>query len=536
MTASKKPNLASPRRKQSISTITNILLVVFIGLIVLMVSFTYNQLKQTETSFKKIAIEVLPTLANNGIIHSQLSSLAFLVANFAQSNSLAQMRISRAEVTDKLQEIERLIGTSSIAIDNDLKLIRTEFKLLDAMIQEVFALQKILNEGETQLYTIRSTIQDSDSTKRYEITELLLLALKLIHAEKLIDVRKLQRSMEAQLTGITESTDSTLDINTLISEKINQLVFGEQGIIASKLLVLRTRGRVEGQRNFVRRLVLDIASATEFKAYEFADSQSVQAELLARRTSEQFSITLIAHLVTFLIGLAVIVFVRMRVVTRLEALTQSLSHKTLPDNIERLYRQNDEISALAKTVAEHINTIDEQKAELTQLSFMDSLTKVGNRRAFNQKFQQALNLAMRNRLTLSVLLIDVDSFKQFNDEFGHVKGDECLFQVAQLLNNRAKRSSDFVARYGGEEFVCLLIGMPPDDALAFAKQLCVLVEALAIPHTLNSASVDVVTVSIGVYSETTINAQSGERLLQCADTALYQAKTSGRNQAVQYLS
>ena len=72
--------------------------------------------------------------------------------------------------------------------------------------------------------------------------------------------------------------------------------------------------------------------------------------------------------------------------------------------------------------------------------------------------------------------------------------------------------------------------------LAFAKQLCVLVEALAIPHTLNSASVDVVTVSIGVYSETTINAQSGERLLQCADTALYQAKTSGRNQAVQYLS
>ena len=536
MTAIKKTHLEPTRRKQSISTITNILLGVFIGLIVLLISFTYIQLKETETSFKTIAVDVVPTLANNGIVYSQLSSLAFLVANFAQADSPAKMRIGEAEVTGQLKEIERLIETSSIEIDSDLTLVRAEFSVLKSLIEELFALQQVLVNGENQIYTIRSAIKDSDSTKRYEKTELLLLTLKLIDADKLIDVRRLQRSMEAQLATMTVEAKSASSIDAQISRQVNDLVFGERGIINSKLLLLRTKGRVEGQRNFVRRLVLDIASATEFKAYEFARNQSLQAELLATRSSQQFSVTLITHLVTFLTGLALIIFVKLRVVSRLKSLTHSLSQKAMPEKVESLYRQNDEISILARTVVEHIDTIDKQKAELTQLSFMDSLTKVGNRRAFNERIEQAVNLAMRNDLNLSVLLIDVDSFKQFNDEFGHVKGDECLYQVAQLVKNKAKRGSDFVARYGGEEFVCLLIGMPADEALEFASQLCTAIEALAIPHKLNSAVSDVVTVSIGVHTESTINAQSGERLLQCADTALYQAKTNGRNQAVQYLT
>ena len=521
--------------KQSISTITNILLGIFIGLILLLIASTYNQLKDTEASFKTIASEVVPTLANNGIAHSQLSSLAFLVANFAQAASPAQMRISHREVTSKLEEIERLVSAGSIDIDGKLALIRAEFDVLNSLILEVFALQQILEEGEQNIYQLQSIIQTSSSSKRFEKIELLLSTLRIIYADKLIDVRRLQRNMETQLQLFSPEAEFTDKEDIENSEKINQLVFGRNGIIDTKLSLVRTRGRVKGQRNFVRRLILDVASDTEFKTYEFANLQSEQAEKLAYRSSERFSVTLTTHIVTFLIGLGLIIFIKFRVVSRLESLTKALTQEQKPEKIKQLCRQNDEISVLTKTVVKYISTIDKQKAELTQLSFMDSLTKVGNRRAFNERMEQAISLAMRNKLSLSVLLIDVDCFKQFNDEYGHVKGDECLIKVAQQIKTKAKRSSDFVARYGGEEFVCLMIGMTCDEALEFAESLCTSVEELAIPHLYSKAKSNVVTVSVGVHCETDINSHTEERLLQCSDVALYQAKTNGRNQAVRYL-
>lgn len=524
------------KRKQSIATVTNMLLVLFISLVLLLIGFTYNQLNETRTSFKTIATDVVPTLANNGIIHSQLSSLAFLVANFAQADSAAQLRISEAEVTTQLTEIERLTKSSSIDIETDLTLIKAEFDVLKDLIEELFSLQQILIDGESQIYAIQSRLEIANVAKRYEQTEILISALRLIHTTKLIDVRRLQRTMEAQLNRTNAEKNANTTVSQSMSTKVNELVFGDRGIIDSKLLLLRTKGRVEGQRNFVRRLVLDVASEAEFKAYNFASNQSEQAELLATRSSQQFSITLSTYIVTFLIGLALMIFVKIRVVSRLEVLTQSLNHDVKPEKIEHLYSQNDEISILAQTAVEHIETIDKQKAKLTLLSFMDGLTKVGNRRAFNERIQQSANLAMRNNLNLSVLLIDVDCFKQFNDEYGHIKGDECLQHIAQTISESAKRGSDFVARYGGEEFVCLLVGMPASEALEFASGLCKTIEELAIPHSKSTADADVVTVSIGVHTESEITALSEERLLQCADTALYQAKTNGRNQAVQYLN
>ena len=255
--------------------------------------------------------------------------------------------------------------------------------------------------------------------------------------------------------------------------------------------------------------------------------------LYVRRSN--ISITFFGYIASFATALSLIIFIKYRVVSRLRLLNASIANESLPDNTETLNRQNDEIAVLTGTIVKHIETIDQQKTELTQLSFLDGLTKIGNRRAFNERFKQATNLAMRNKLSLSVLFVDVDCFKQYNDEYGHIQGDECLIKVAQEIKEKAKRSSDFVARYGGEEFACLLIGVSNTEALDFARSLCVAIEALAIHHTASKAASEYVTVSVGVYTESLIDKNSEERLLHCADTALYQAKTQGRNCAVQYL-
>jgi len=127
-------------------------------------------------------------------------------------------------------------------------------------------------------------------------------------------------------------------------------------------------------------------------------------------------------------------------------------------------------------------------------------------------------------------MIDVDYFKKYNDQYGHQAGDACLARVAQELSNSLARTGDVVARYGGEEFVFIALNCNGSDALAIAQNICKVVEALALPHTLSNFGV--VTVSVGVAA---VNPKVGVApaiLIKAADDALYQVKHKGRNHAV----
>ena len=126
------------------------------------------------------------------------------------------------------------------------------------------------------------------------------------------------------------------------------------------------------------------------------------------------------------------------------------------------------------------------------------------------------------------LMIDIDYFKRYNDEFGHQRGDDCLKAVARVLERGVDRSADFVARYGGEEFVILLPATGLEGAIVVAERLRVAVESLDIRHPTSGVS-DVVTVSIGVASISYSSDETLESLIETADRALYTAKQHGRN-------
>jgi diguanylate cyclase (GGDEF)-like protein len=166
--------------------------------------------------------------------------------------------------------------------------------------------------------------------------------------------------------------------------------------------------------------------------------------------------------------------------------------------------------------------------QLNNMARVDALTSICNRREFDLRLVTEWGRGARGGNSLALLMIDVDKFKEYNDHHGHLRGDDCLVKVAQVLNSCMQRSSDLIARYGGEEFVVLLPESDLDGALKIAQDCHSAVLNAKLPHVTSNISI-YVTVSIGVAAMLPIYEKSNTLLIEQADIALYQAKHSGRN-------
>jgi len=164
---------------------------------------------------------------------------------------------------------------------------------------------------------------------------------------------------------------------------------------------------------------------------------------------------------------------------------------------------------------------------LAELALHDGLTGISNRRAFEEAIEREWRLASRTQQAMSLLLIDVDMFKQYNDRYGHLAGDACLRDVAAILTQAVQRPSDLLARYGGEEFVLILPATPLAGATDVAERLCDLVRQQNLHH--DDSPVGHVTISIGVASIVPAQGVLSDELVAAADRALYEAKRKGRN-------
>ena len=186
-------------------------------------------------------------------------------------------------------------------------------------------------------------------------------------------------------------------------------------------------------------------------------------------------------------------------------------------------------------VAVYLRDVTDRKVlqdQLARMAFVDGLTGIQNRRAFDLALDKEWKRAARNGSPLSLILLDVDHFKMFNDTYGHLTGDDCLRAIAAAVRMGARRPEDVVARFGGEELAVLLPGTPAKGAAEVARRLCVGVRELGIPHSGNDGR-GVVTMSGGVSTAVACcdgRVRMPEGLLMAADAALYKAKNLGRNQ------
>ncbi|OKP30097.1 diguanylate cyclase [Serratia fonticola] len=166
---------------------------------------------------------------------------------------------------------------------------------------------------------------------------------------------------------------------------------------------------------------------------------------------------------------------------------------------------------------------------LRQLVYLDGLTEVHNRRYFDERLNQEWALAYRHQTSLSLIIVDIDFFKKYNDLYGHLAGDNCLRRIAKAIHHALKRPTDLVARYGGEEFACLLPDTGFIGAMAVAESIRLQIMELAIPHADSSTS-PFISISLGVCCRSAESPGVLTDFLLQADAQLYLAKKNGKNQ------
>ncbi|MCP4214928.1 MAG: diguanylate cyclase, partial [bacterium] len=201
----------------------------------------------------------------------------------------------------------------------------------------------------------------------------------------------------------------------------------------------------------------------------------------------------------------------------------------------QLHRQKMELDNHRKTLTQKVTELQETQQkllianeELANLSALDGLTGIANRRRLDTFMENEWRRSLRKGAFFSLIMVDIDYFKSFNDNYGHLAGDECLKRIAAALASSLRRPSDLVARFGGEEFLAVL----PETTMQEAKQVVTLlskaIEILAIPHGYSHVA-DFITVSQGLASTIPQRNSKPLELLNAADEALYEAKNNGRN-------
>ena len=198
----------------------------------------------------------------------------------------------------------------------------------------------------------------------------------------------------------------------------------------------------------------------------------------------------------------------------------------IPSNMEK---REDEIGVLSTEFNNLILKIDEKNKTLAKVARIDALTGLANRMDLDERFESESKQSCRDKLDMSILMIDIDYFKKYNDTYGHVKGDEVLAQVAKAVQGSSLRPRDYIARYGGEEFIIILPKTHVDGSVIVAQRVLKTVEDLQIEHKTSLLEKKVISVSVGCLTLVPHKSESQDFIINLADEALYTAKEQGRD-------
>lgn len=259
--------------------------------------------------------------------------------------------------------------------------------------------------------------------------------------------------------------------------------------------------------------------------------------------------TFFGGILIFIIFIFLILFIVrhiIRPIMKLNVSADKLSHGIsveipLGKRNNEIYKLTESFNDMSKKIVNHVDELanqvklrtkelEEKNLELSLLSYEDELMAISNRRHFDEFFDQALELASRNNTQIGLMMLDIDNFKEYNDAYGHIEGDECLRKIGKALKRCVHRKSDMVARYGGEEMVVVLQDATKEHLLYMAETIRLEVFNMKLPN--ERTKLGIVTVSIGAVLCEVKPKQTAEEVLLVADKALYEAKANGKNRTV----
>lgn len=255
------------------------------------------------------------------------------------------------------------------------------------------------------------------------------------------------------------------------------------------------------------------------------------------RNTMQFKInfTLISIVIAILIVLIVNVVINIKILKKviqpLIQLSSSVKAYTEHDFSKNVpvYKKQDELNELIQNIDIMRNELAENIQSLQYMANIDALTGLYNRRYFNQHLEEQWKWAVEHAEPISLILLDIDHYKKYNDTYGHVKGDECLQAIAECLKQHNEHPNKFVSRYGGEEFCLLLLSHSEEEVAKLSEQIRKDIQNLQLPHE-TSPTNPYVTVSVGTAFLLPKEGSNPNELILMADEALYHSKNNGRNQ------
>lgn len=417
------------------------------------------------------------------------------------------------------QLIEDLLATIVLVADNSGLVLDPNIETYYLMMLMVYEVPKMIN-----------TAQKLRGLSRAPDEDLNLFGEGALHIPTLIGL------LREQQTQVIKMQSKVLQENPGLREKMGmQLEETLQHLAHFSSEMLREGAQRNGPERF------KLASTTVDSLFQLYDLSAFELDALLEqqivklevvRNSAVISITL-----CFLIGLYLFAGFYYSLVRDLTALVTAskrigsgyIGHRIVMHGRDELNTVAKGFNDMAKALEESQHEVNEAYRKLERLTKSDPLTGLANRRFLDEVLAREWQRAIRNNSALSVLMLDIDHFKQFNDLYGHAAGDECLCKVASELGVIMKRGGDFVARYGGEEFIIISPETDIDQAAELALTVQKSIESLFVEHE-GSATSKYVTVSIGVASMKPKKMDGTSKcLVEQADRALYKAKGAGRN-------
>jgi len=542
----KEPKVNSQRRV-SLTTIFSGAFFSVLVVFILIIGMGFYRFSDFQSILSQLTAEALPEVTLSGKTYSKVNELTFLTERLASSQTQAFRRIAYQDIENKIIQISELgiERNKDQFLRTQLSAISKEFYGLNLLVEKRIQFHISVLSQETKMYQLHEEVLSFSTSDEHTATyihkmfswalhysEVISLSGKVLAMTRLNEIRQVSNELEQRLELLLHESKNVILVNKanaeFLTRKLETVLVGEEGLLPTRMQEFRSVGQATGRSNFVRNLVGDYARQIQFYSYEVSEAVITETETTATRINQQSKIIGIAAIFAVIFLIAVVYFVQRKIIHRLVKLKRNVLLRLNGEEVNLNLLGNDEISDIAQSFNTFAEQIEEQKLAMQALSLTDGLTGIPNRRFMDERLTAEVQTAKRHKWPLSLLVLDVDSFKEFNDHYGHLDGDDCLKKVATSLSTCKQRNSDFVARFGGEEFVFIL----PDTSIEGAEQVAAMILKciydLQIVHGWNPAG-EYITLSIGIACYDHQHHVNGEELIERADKALYKAKSQGKN-------
>jgi diguanylate cyclase (GGDEF)-like protein len=517
--------------------------VLFIGVGTLL----QTRLEQTQLILNDLTFNTIPAMTNANQSAIKSSELFSALELLTSSNTPVERRIAELEVNKKLNETQeqanrvnysqnefRLLKTIQEEMNNLNLLIDTKLDIADKITKKQKGLSELQYQADSvyKENTGQTPLETTQKAKwKIAFLELITLAYRVEDTDRLDELKEIKHTIELKLShleSIVEETLPTLEkqvspLNTAITE----LLMSDQGLLNLQANHLKMIGRTRGREYFIRNLISDYSNVAN--QFSLNKNKYLKDKVLALSNGVYTQETwFIGGFILLAVMICTILALYTHAIKRLRILTRKIRNMTTEPILS--HSSKDEIDELFHAFDQFSDTINTQNQRLETLSLTDSLTNIANRRAFDRRLFYELSNDRTLQIDLSVVLIDVDFFKQYNDTYGHVSGDEALQKIAMMLSHTIQNSTNLIARYGGEEFVAILPNKTAKESNLVAQNIMQAIRLANIKHRMSDIS-DRITISIGIATRTKGESSDIDTLMKKADMALYYSKNQGRNQA-----